>query len=145
MTFSRLSAGINPPLATLPSKQGLKQIRLHIIDRGITPLATLPSKQGLKRILIRRQGRVYRPPLATLPSKQGLKRRATAGHTADDAASCYTSIKTRIETQQIRPTELSQGIRPLATLPSKQGLKPRAKKRRRSCQHLLLHFHQNKD
>ena len=64
-----------PPrtLATLPSKQGLKQlIENQNILKGVT-LATLPSKQGLKRKTLGVGTHRDCPTLATLPSKQGLK------------------------------------------------------------------------
>ena len=61
------------PLATLPSKQGLKRSDTVLLRKPLDhPLATLPSKQGLKRLVwIPALLRVW--PLATLPSKQGLK------------------------------------------------------------------------
>ena len=138
------------PLATLPSKQGLKQI-CHFFKhfpRG-RPLATLPSKQGLKpQKTLNDKFAVLFNPLATLPSKQGLKLGCLLlgfcglfascytsiktrietdgpplGYSPRRTSSCYTSIKTRIETR-IRPISFSTLPRsPLATLPSKQGLK----------------------
>ena len=66
------------PLATLPSKQGLKPDNACVARCiFLPPLATLPSKQGLK---LRRwsQSRRRVRPLATLPSKQGLKHKATS-------------------------------------------------------------------
>ena len=87
------------PLATLPSKQGLKLC--HLRGGGTmkkSPLATLPSKQGLKRSAKRRR-KMMDEPLATLPSKQGLKPRALEKkYLTSSKTSCYTSIKTRIET-----------------------------------------------
>ena len=60
------------PLATLPSKQGLKPPDDQPLSFGVVPLATLPSKQGLKPDVP--AGTWYwGVPLATLPSKQGLK------------------------------------------------------------------------
>ena len=110
------------PLATLPSKQGLKPKsgarlpRLHRI-----PLATLPSKQGLK-LRPARDNRVKDLPLATLPSKQGLKLRCAVWRWPSRIiSSCYTSIKTRIETPA--PTFSLSSV----------------------TTDLLLHFHQNKD
>ena len=38
------------PLATLPSKQGLKRKSRPQVRELYAPLATLPSKQGLKHI-----------------------------------------------------------------------------------------------
>ena len=133
------------------------------------PLATLPSKQGLKpnRTEV---GILLGVPLATLPSKQGLKLRWISRHDGEMlSASCYTSIKTRIETRSIRNRRTSprqplatlpskQGLKhcgignggvvgvPLATLPSKQGLKHLTGLNiKKGGTILLLHFHQNKD
>ena len=157
------------PLATLPSKQGLKPTwRRGHGQRGMMPLATLPSKQGLKLVGINAIGRAAAGPLATLPSKQGLKlnlralkrpARPTSCYTSiktrietesgfydgtEVFASCYTSIKTRIETEP--PLLNGRPMRPLATLPSKQGLKQDRRQAHGTRQNaLLLHFHQNKD
>ena len=107
------------PLATLPSKQGLKHNIARYIYISSVPLATLPSKQGLKHEITAGMHDDH-APLATLPSKQGLKheRGVDSGHA--DLSSCYTSIKTRIETG---PSVV----------------------RRWARVNLLLHFHQNKD
>ena len=89
------------PLATLPSKQGLKQDMPPRTSYDECPLATLPSKQGLKLDLAEHilDGRVK--PLATLPSKQGLKPTGVhPRHCLPSNTSCYTSIKTRIETRR---------------------------------------------
>ena len=108
------------PLATLPSKQGLKPVPRFGCCPHASPLATLPSKQGLKLVALVFDALSPYIPLATLPSKQGLKR--------------------------LHQALQSRAGGPLATLPSKQGLKqdrdgwgvpPRSA--------LLLHFHQNKD
>ena len=112
---------ISTPLATLPSKQGLKRSHVVIDTTHIAtlPLATLPSKQGLKRQLPTEDNNI-RGPLATLPSKQGLK------PNSDDREAYY--------------------LDPLATLPSKQGLKRASRMDGMlSTVPLSLHFHQNKD
>ena len=115
--------GIRMPLATLPSKQGLKRRAYTAIAHRLgqtsrytsiktriettntkrdwkstpPPLATLPSKQGLKLSAV-----CFLPlcalPLATLPSKQGLKPERVDFPAPGGPASRYTSIKTRIET-----------------------------------------------
>ena len=69
-------------------------------ENGRPPLATLPSKQGLKPDRWRVQ-RICDCPLATLPSKQGLKRVQSARNFSAKKTSCYTSIKTRIETSVV--------------------------------------------
>ena len=71
-TGSRAGQPRGPPLATLPSKQGLKRPAFHLACQKVLPLATLPSKQGLKPSLSCPTP-LKCPPLATLPSKQGLK------------------------------------------------------------------------
>ena len=157
------------PLATLPSKQGLKLVLAVFVLLKQLPLATLPSKQGLKRQAD--EGYRTRPePLATLPSKQGLKLLVTQDDDGRPRASRYTSIKTRIETNASKngracknssrytsiktrietttvPGQGDQVLIPLATLPSKQGLKliPIDITRVIHAEHLSLHFHQNKD
>ena len=62
------------------------------------PLATLPSKQGLKLCTSTALYVVWLLPLATLPSKQGLKLVGQVRIKGNDVTSRYTSIKTRIET-----------------------------------------------
>ena len=62
------------------------------------PLATLPSKQGLKRNCHHAFDLSENLPLATLPSKQGLKPRKCLPRDIVHFPSRYTSIKTRIET-----------------------------------------------
>ena len=135
---------IDPTLATLPSKQGLKRRDVPFCDLRHCALATLPSKQGLK-------------PLIEIPIRLRF------------LDSRYTSIKTRIETQR-SATQRRRWATALATLPSKQGLKPYTslvrsrsmirsrytsiKTRIETLLHrvcllrgllLSLHFHQNKD
>ena len=61
--------------------------------------------------------------LATLPSKQGLKLPIAPRIIIGPIFSRYTSIKTRIETENQKVTS-SPAALALATLPSKQGLKP---------------------
>ena len=156
------------PLATLPSKQGLKHKMPAVKGLRLWPLATLPSKQGLKLFFVdlkrrrssalslhfhqnkdwNRTARCVRvkgaKTLATLPSKQGLK----------------------LEEQVRRAVRVTA----LATLPSKQGLKhvvgeipcnavdfsrytsiktrietPDPRSRPCTTPWLSLHFHQNKD
>ena len=109
-----------------------------------TPLATLPSKQGLKR-----RPTAWHwssgSPLATLPSKQGLKPPRKREVALGEYPSRYTSIKTRIETTNRGGHHAKSGL-PLATLPSKQGLKrSRRYPLERATGRLSLHFHQNKD
>ena len=51
------------PLATLPSKQGLKLDAIALLGEFLDPLATLPSKQGLKPHAVSKV-EAYRPELS---------------------------------------------------------------------------------
>ena len=88
------------PLATLPSKQGLKRKTTRKMGKNNEPLATLPSKQGLKPLARNISKLPSFQPLATLPSKQGLKHELGMSPQRAHESSCYTSIKTRIETKE---------------------------------------------
>ena len=94
-------------LATLPSKQGLKHHQSTQAFRKALSLATLPSKQGLKLRNGKNLSHLLTCALATLPSKQGLK--PLFDHTMLNrvACSCYTSIKTRIETTPLADDSLA--------------------------------------
>ena len=144
------------PLATLPSKQGLKHgsaERAKGATAWCMPLATLPSKQGLKptSMVLSADEWSDNMPLATLPSKQGLKqnRIARAQHQRGAQTSCYTSIKTRIETSsyRARPSVFQSGSSCYTSIKTRietgnskfYGLDVFVF----MC--LLLHFHQNKD
>ena len=110
---------------------------------SVKPLATLPSKQGLK--LDTRAGYWSRGrALATLPSKQGLKPDRVKRQARQASSSRYTSIKTRIETAHDQ-IWFRRARRTLATLPSKQGLKRGYTILTGERGSLSLHFHQNKD
>ena len=157
------------PLATLPSKQGLKPVVHLESPMWLGPLATLPSKQGLKHTLIMTFQHKIDPVLTvnvpmrnvkdsnkklgrgshSTRKRRKVKRAANGKLNAISSkhrqTSCYTSIKTRIETGMARRAQRTQK-RPLATLPSKQGLKHGSVARGRDhTENLLLHFHQNKD
>ena len=69
---------------------------------SVNPLATLPSKQGLKQWYWSSNNNMFHLPLATLPSKQGLKHEHYVLVEKSYNPSCYTSIKTRIETESFR-------------------------------------------
>ena len=109
-------------LASLPSKQGLKQSFAEITDSNhIKSLASLPSKQGLK-LGPRSSNGMRESALASLPSKQGLKRGLKVAIGEQLIPSRFTSIKTRIETSPWSKF-FFKILRTLASLPSKQGLK----------------------
>ena len=106
-------------------------------------LATLPSKQGLKQYSSE-QINPDREHSRYTSIKTRIETRSGGWENHQGCTSRYTSIKTRIETHPALhfPT---YGAGTLATLPSKQGLKlgwgatfPRNPV-------LSLHFHQNKD
>ena len=134
------------PLATLPSKQGLKRTSSTKYFRSSRyPLATLPSKQGLKPSSTSCDVLMCRP-LATLPSKQGLKPRKRKVVVHETSSSCYTSIKTRIETHKI-PTRQYASASPSCYTSIKTRIETVDAKNPPGSEDpgLLLHFHQNKD
>ena len=137
-------------------------------SRSSIPLATLPSKQGLKLVFSIILRRLHHAASCYTSIKTRIETRPHKRHLFSLYPSCYTSIKTRIETRHARAC--ASPYRPLATLPSKQGLKPaiwaaRSGNTNPSCYtsiktrietldrlwaelarlFLLLHFHQNKD